>query len=111
MVLPVRLGADHERVPGPGTEEVGFAKVGVAEVRIYIAGCCFFQSFHVATPIDPSLSIPCAMMSGLRASLFATTEENITCWPSATKDVTNSRVTLGMSGLKVALLTEKYSVL
>jgi hypothetical protein len=32
--LAVRLGADHERVPGPGTEEVGFAKVGVAEVRI-----------------------------------------------------------------------------
>ena len=31
----VRLGADHERVPGPGTEEVGFAKVGVAEIRIY----------------------------------------------------------------------------
>jgi hypothetical protein len=33
--LAVRLGADHERVPGPGTEEVGFAKVGVAEMRIY----------------------------------------------------------------------------
>jgi hypothetical protein len=32
--LAVRLGADHERVPGQGTEEVGFAKVGVAEVRI-----------------------------------------------------------------------------
>jgi len=32
--LAVRLGADHERVPGPGTEEVGFAKGGVAEVRI-----------------------------------------------------------------------------
>ncbi len=32
--LAVRLGADHERVPGPGTEEVGFAKVDVAEVRI-----------------------------------------------------------------------------
>ena len=32
--LAVRLGADHERVPGPGTEEGGFAKVGVAEVRI-----------------------------------------------------------------------------
>ncbi len=30
--LAVRLGADHERVPGPGTEEVGFAKVGGAEV-------------------------------------------------------------------------------
>ena len=28
--LAVRLGADHERVPGQGTEEVG-----VAEVRIY----------------------------------------------------------------------------
>jgi len=32
--LAVRLGADHVRVPGPGTEEVGFAKVDVAEVRI-----------------------------------------------------------------------------
>ena len=62
-------------------------------------------------PLDPSLSIPCAMMSSLCASLFATTEENSTCWPRATKDVTNSRVTLGMSGLKVALLTEKYGVL
>jgi len=33
--LAVRLGADYERVPGQGTEEVGFAKVGVAEIRIY----------------------------------------------------------------------------
>jgi len=32
--LAVRLGADHEQVPGQGTEEGGFAKVGVAEVRI-----------------------------------------------------------------------------
>lgn len=35
VALAVRLGADHERVPGPGTEEVGFAKVGVAKVRIF----------------------------------------------------------------------------
>jgi len=34
-LLAIRLGADHERVPSQGTEEVGFAKVGVVEVRIY----------------------------------------------------------------------------
>ena len=28
--------------------------------------------------------------------------------PRATKDVTNSKVILGMPGLKVAILTEKY---
>ncbi|HEY6411506.1 MAG TPA: hypothetical protein VIY29_28955, partial [Ktedonobacteraceae bacterium] len=45
------LGADHERVPGQVTEEVGFAKVGVAEVRIdTYRRSVFFQSFHVATP-------------------------------------------------------------
>ena len=33
--LAVRLGADHEQVPSQGTAEVGFARVGVVEVRIY----------------------------------------------------------------------------
>jgi hypothetical protein len=42
--LAVRLGADHERVPGPGTAEGGFAKVGVAEVRIYISPDVVFSS-------------------------------------------------------------------
>jgi len=32
--LAVRLGADHERVPGPGTEEVGSAESGIVEIGI-----------------------------------------------------------------------------
>jgi hypothetical protein len=37
--LAVRLGADHERVPSQGTDEVG-----VAEVRIYISPDFVFSS-------------------------------------------------------------------
>jgi len=59
--LAFRLGADHERVPGQGTEEVGFARVGVAEVRIYTFRRILFF------PVIPLVTIPEVLTENKRA--------------------------------------------